>query len=71
MRYKDFEEYYTDWKLPTEGLGTVKVREHVFAHYQRELVTKYPFTKISSTIPSEYKNHDLKALRCELENIIK
>jgi hypothetical protein len=71
VKYKDFEKYYPGWKLPTEGLGTVKVREHIFAHYQRELITKYPYAKINSEIPSEYKNHDLKALRCELENIIK
>jgi len=69
--YRDFDKYYPDWKLPTEGLGTIKVREHIFAHYQRDLITKYASTKINSTIPSEYKNHDLKALRCELENIIK
>lgn len=71
VQCKDFEKYYPDWKLPTEGVGTIKVREHIFAHYQRELITQYPFAKISSNIPSEYKNHDLKALRCELENIIK
>ncbi len=68
--FKDFEKYYPDWKLPTEGLGTVKVREYIFAHYQRELIKIYPFAKITSNIPSEYKNHVLKALRCELENII-
>ncbi len=71
VQYKHFEKYYPDWKLPTEGLGTIKVREHIFAHYQRELITKYPSTKINRNIPSEYKNHDLKALRRELENIIK
>jgi hypothetical protein len=71
VQYKDFEKYFPGWKLPTEGLGTIKVREHIFAHYQRELIIKYPFAKINRNIPSEYKNHDLKALRCELENIIK
>jgi hypothetical protein len=71
VQYKHFEKYYPDWKLPTEGLGTIKVREHIFAHYQRQLITKYPFAKINSYIPSAYKNHDLKALCCELENIIK
>ncbi len=71
VKYKDFEKYYPYWKLPTEGLGTIEVREHIFAHYQRELITKYPCAKINSNIPSEYKNHDLKALRCKLENIIK
>ncbi|CAK9275492.1 unnamed protein product [Sphagnum jensenii] len=69
--FEDFEKYYPNWTVPTEGLGTVEVREHIFAHYQRELITKYPSAKINSNIPSEYKNHDLKALRCKLENIIK
>jgi hypothetical protein len=71
VQFKDFEKYYPNWTVPAEGLGTVKVREHIFAHYQRELITKYPYAKINSKIPSEYKNHDLKALCCELENIIK
>jgi hypothetical protein len=71
VRFKDFEKYFPSWTLPTEGLGTVEVREHVFAHYQSELITKYPFAKIQTNIPSEYENHDLKALRCKLENIIK
>jgi hypothetical protein len=71
VQFKDFEKYHSNWRLPTEGLGSIKVREHIFAHYQRELIKEYPHAKINSNIPSEYKNHDLKALRCELENIIK
>lgn len=71
VQFKDFEKYHSNWTLPTEGLGSIKVREYIFAHYQRELITEYPHAKINSNIPSEYKNHDLKALRCELENIIK
>jgi hypothetical protein len=74
LLYKDFEIYFPQWKLPSEGLGQNKVREYIFAHYQQELVEKYSCdtfkVKICNTIPLEFKRHDIKDLRCELENVI-
>ncbi len=34
LSYKDFEIYFPQWKLPSEGLGENKIREYIFAHYQ-------------------------------------
>jgi hypothetical protein len=74
LPYKDFEIYFPQWKLPTEGLGENKVREYIFAHYQQELVDKYSHdtfkVKICNDIPLEFTRHDIKDLRCELENVI-
>jgi hypothetical protein len=74
LPYKDFDIYFPQWKLPSEGLGENKVREYIFAHYQQELVDKYSSdtfkVKISNNIPLEFTRHDIKDLRCELENVI-
>ncbi len=72
VSYKDFDKYFPQWVLPTEfsSRGPVKLREYIFAHYQEDLVQKYPETKICPDIPTEYKNHNLKELRHELENNI-
>jgi hypothetical protein len=74
LSYKDFEKYFPQWKLPSEGLGENKVREYIFAHYQQELVEKYSNdtfkVKICNTIPLEFNRHDIEDLRCELENVI-
>jgi hypothetical protein len=58
--YKDFEKHFP----------RIKLREYIFAHYQKNLIEKYLRVKICSDIPSEYKNHNLKELRHELENFI-
>ncbi|CAK9878987.1 unnamed protein product [Sphagnum jensenii] len=75
LPYKDFEIYFPRWKLPTEGLGESKVREYIFAHYHQELVEKYSDdtfkVKICNNIPLEFSRHDIKDLRCELENVIR
>jgi hypothetical protein len=70
--YKDFGKHFPQWVLPTEfsSRGPVKLREYIFAHYQEDLVQKYWGTKICPDIPTEYKNHNLKELRHELENNI-
>jgi len=70
--YKDFEKHFPQWVLPTEfsSRGLIKLREYIFARYQKNLVEKYWMAKICSNIPSEYKNHNLKELRHELENFI-
>jgi hypothetical protein len=70
--YKDFEKHFPRWVLPTEfsSRGLIKLREYIFAHYQKNLIEKYLRVKICSDIPSEYKNHNLKELRHELENFI-
>jgi hypothetical protein len=74
LPYKDFEIYFPQWKLPSEGLGQNKVREYIFAHYQQELVEKYSNdtfeVKICNNIPLEFNRHDIKDLCCELENVI-
>jgi len=73
LPHKDFEIYFPQWKLPNEGLGENKVREYIFAHYQQELVEKYADgkVKICNNIPLEFNRHDIKDLRCELENVIR
>jgi hypothetical protein len=75
LPFKDFEIYFPQWKLPTEGLGENKVREYIFAHYQQELVEKYSDdtfkVKFCNNIPLEFNRHDIKDLRCELENVIR
>jgi hypothetical protein len=70
--YKDFEKHFPQWVLPTEfsSRGLIKLREYIFARYQKNLVEKYLMVKICSDIPSEYKSHNLKELRHELENFI-
>ncbi|CAM6024658.1 unnamed protein product [Sphagnum balticum] len=70
--YKDFEKHFPRWVLPTEfsSRGLIKLREYIFAHYQKNLVEKYLMVKICSDIPSEYKSHNLKELRHEIENFI-
>jgi hypothetical protein len=70
--YKEFEKHFPQWVLPTQfsSSGPVKLREYIFAHYQEALVQKYAGTKICPYIPTEYKNHNLKELRHELENNI-
>jgi hypothetical protein len=74
LPYRDFEKYFLQWKLPSEGLGENKVREYIFAHYQQELIEKYSNDtfkiKICNTMPLEFNRHDIKYLRCELENVI-
>lgn len=69
--YKDYWiEHYTEWALPSNIMGTTKVREHIFAKFQKELLQKYPYCKACSDIPPHFKLLKLGELKVELDSII-
>lgn len=69
--YKDYWiEHYPEWTLPSNMSGTTKVREYIFANFQKELLQKYPDCKSCSDIPSHFKLLKLEELRVELDSVI-
>lgn len=69
-KYSDFDKYHPIWSLLSENLSNgPKVREHIFAKYQKELVQIYTHSKCCIQMPQEY-HHELKVLHGELENVL-
>jgi hypothetical protein len=69
--YKEWTRIYPGWVLPSEGLGSVEVREYTFAKFQKELVQKYSGSKECPDIPVEYMQHSLDTLQLNLTNFIR
>lgn len=69
--YKEWTRIYPLWVLPSEGLGSVEVREYIFANFQKELVKRYPGTNECGDIPVEYMQHSLDTLQLNHTNFIR
>jgi hypothetical protein len=69
--YKEWTRIFPSWVLPSEGLGSVEVREYIFANFQKELVQRYSGAKECGNIPVEYMQHSLDTLQLNLTNFIR